>query len=350
MHVLTRAQAIEFVLERDELFDSQENPFARSAWLVHFLVQIAQDDWTIYAPEVFVGAESVMLLYEAPGVPRQALTNYYASLYSPIVGADSHAGRSVGEMVRQITHSAPRTPTIQLSPLDARDADLLTGALRSYGWYVKRYFSFGNWYLPCADLSFDAFMAGRDSQLRNTLGRKAKKFLAEPANRIEVIIDPANVSRGMDAYDRVFLKSWKKPEPYPDFVRGWAKICADNGWLRLGIAWAGDIAVAVQFWFVIEGKAYIFKLAYDEDFAKLSAGTILTSHLFRRALDEDKVVEIDYLTGDDGYKRGWMTHRRERVGIIACDRRTLRGMIRSLVESAGDLRRRFIPRPTAIEG
>ncbi len=350
MHVLTRAQAIEFVLERDELFDSQENPFARSAWLVHFLEQIAQDDWTIYAPEVFVGAESVMLLYEAPGVARQALTNYYASLYSPIVGADSHAARSVGEMVRQITHCGPRAPTVQLSPLDARDADLLTGALRSHGWYVKRYFSFGNWYLPCADLSFDAFMASRDSQLRNTLGRKAKKFLGEPANRIEVIIDPANVARGMDAYDRVFLRSWKKPEPYPDFVRGWAKICADNGWLRLGIAWVGDVAVAVQFWFVIEGKAYIFKLAYDEDFAKLSAGTILTSQLFRHALDQDKVVEIDYLTGDDGYKRGWMTHRRERVGIIACDRRTLRGMIRSLVESVGDLRRRFIPRPAAIEG
>ena len=40
----------------------------------------------------------------------------------------------------------------------------------------------------------------------------------------------------MDAYEHVYAKSWKKPEPYPDFVRQWAHICARNNWLRLGVA------------------------------------------------------------------------------------------------------------------
>ena len=119
---------------------------------------------------------------------------------------------------------------------------------------------------------------------------------------------------------------------------GWAAICAARGWLRLGVAWAGDVPIAAQFWFTINRRAYIYKLAYDEAFSKLSAGTVLSAHMFRHALDVDRVVEIDYLTGDDPYKQAWMTHRRERVGVIACNPRTLKGAGRALYEAAGALR------------
>jgi CelD/BcsL family acetyltransferase involved in cellulose biosynthesis len=145
----------------------------------------------------------------------------------------------------------------------------------------------------------------------------------------------------MDAYDRVYAKSWKKPEPYPEFVRRWARICADNGWLRLGVAWVDDVPIAAQFWFTMDRRAYIFKLAYDEDYSKWSAGTVLTAHMVRHSLEQDAVVEIDYLTGDDPYKKTWMTHRRERVGLIACNRRTARGMFTATVEYAGALRKRW---------
>ena len=59
---------------------------AGSAWTEHFLRHIARDDWTIAVPE---HAGSFMLLYAEPGAPNrlQALANYYASLYSPLVAA-----------------------------------------------------------------------------------------------------------------------------------------------------------------------------------------------------------------------------------------------------------------------
>jgi CelD/BcsL family acetyltransferase involved in cellulose biosynthesis len=44
-------------------------------------------------------------------------------------------------------------------------------------------------------------------------------------------------------------------------------------------------------------------------------------------LDVDRVREVDYLTGDDKYKQDWMTHRRERWGILAMNPRTLRGAL-----------------------
>ena len=132
---------------------------------------------------------------------------------------------------------------------------------------------------------------------------------------------------------------------------GWAAICAARGWLRLGIAWSGDVPIAAQFWFTINRRAYIYKLAYDEAFSKLSAGTVLSAHMFRHALDVDRVVEIDYLTGDDPYKQAWMTHRRERVGVIACNPRTLRGATRALYEAMGALRQKLRARqPATIAG
>jgi CelD/BcsL family acetyltransferase involved in cellulose biosynthesis len=135
-------------------------------------------------------------------------------------------------------------------------------------------------------------------------------------------------------------------EPFPQFVRGWARTCAENGWLRLGVAWLGDAPIAAQFWFTLHRRAYIFKLAYDEAHTKLSAGTVLSAHLFRHALEVDRVVEMDYLTGDDGYKKSWMTHRRERIGLLACNLRTPRGLAAAAAEYTGTLRQRLWPSTT----
>jgi hypothetical protein len=175
-------------------------------------------------------------------------------------------------------------------------------------------------------MSFDTYMQARPRQIQNTYSRKSKKFVSDPSAKLEIVTAPEDVERAMQAYQSVYMKSWKQPEPYPAFVPGWADTCARHGWLRLGIAWVNGVPIAAQFWFTMNRRAYIFKLAYDEDYSKLSAGTILTAHMMKHALDVDKVTEIDYLSGDDDYKRNWMTHRRERHGLLACNLLTLVGL------------------------
>ena len=350
MHFLSKSEALEFVRERIDLFEHEErvNPFAGAEWTLHFLQHIAEDDWSIVIPECLVGCESLMLLYSDSKAPyrRTALTNYYASLYSPLISyATSIDGRggALKELVTQLTKIRPRCAVLDFMPLDEESVETsnLQRALSVAGWYVKQYQSFGNWYLPCENISFHEFMNSRESKLLNTWSRKRKKFESDPSDttRLEIIKDLACVDRGMDAYEYVYVRSWKKPEPYKDFVRGWAKICARKGWLRLGVAWLGDKPIAAQFWFTMNDRAYIFKLAYDEEHAKLSAGTVLSAHMFRQALDEDHVKEIDYLTGDDAYKKSWMSHRRQRVGIVACNLRVLRGLLQALKEITGDITR-----------
>lgn len=353
MQVLTKAEALEFVRQRSAVFDEagRSNPFACSAWMLHFIATIARSDWTFLVPEHLDGGRGFMLLYSEPAAPDRwlALTNYYASLYSPListaVSAPDRAG-AVAQLVDQLVQARPRAATVNIAPLDEASPD--TAALRqglsARGWYVRQYFCFGNWYLPCAGVGFETYMKTRDSKLYNTWTRKSKKFkgTTPDGGRLEIVTDPAGVQAAMDAYQRVYSKSWKKPEPYPTFVRDWAAICADNGWLRLGLAWVGDVPIAAQFWFTMDRRAYIFKLAYDEDYSKWSAGTVLSARMFEHALDHDQVIEIDYLTGDDDYKKSWVSERRERIGLMACNPGTPRGLLAAATEYVAALRRRWL--------
>lgn len=320
---MTKTEALEFISERAGIFDQSSSPFSKTAWLLNFVEQVVEPHWQIIAPEYWVGGMSVMLLYD-DGKYVRPLTNYYASLYAPVVASPNALDSMVGEL--------SQCTSINFAPLDADAADALARALRVNGWWSRRYFAEANWYMPGEP--FAQWLAARDSQLRSTIARKGKKFPGE------LRIVTADVDTAMDGYDRVYAKSWKKPEPYPAFVRGWARACAANGWLRLGLATLNGETIAAQFWFVIDDKAYIYKLAYDEAHQQLSAGTLLTAMLMEHVLDVDKVTEVDYLTGDDPYKATWMSRRRERVGLAACNLKTLGGNARALVEFAGLVRQR----------
>ena len=342
MHVLTKADALGYVAEHAALLDAPSNPvnpFASSDWIHHFIDQVVDDDARILALGGGRDAERLMLLSQDAATPSRcaALNNYYASLYSPLACLSDDRVAALRGIVQELSSARPRIATVQFAPLAAEsdDTSALLDALRSQGWYARQYFAFGNWTLPCDGMAFDAFIAGRDSKVRNTLARKSKKLRA--SGSIEVITDPADVERGMDAWDAIYNRSWKQAEPYPGFVRGWARLCAQRGWLRLGLASVEGKPIAAQFWFTIARRAYIFKLAYDEDYAKWSAGTVLSAHLFEQALEQDKVVEIDYLTGDDAYKSAWMSHRRERIGVLACNLRSARGLFAAAREKAAIL-------------
>ena len=126
---------------------------------------------------------------------------------------------------------------------------------------------------------------------------------------------------------------------WTSFVPGLIRCCAQQGWLRLGVVWLQEQPVAAQLWIVAHGKAAIYKLAYDEAFKALGSGTVLTARLMRQVLEHDGVAEVDYLMGDDAYKRSWMSHRRERRGLVAHNPRTLRGLTGAARETLARLLR-----------
>jgi hypothetical protein len=293
--------------------------------------------------------------------PRKlsSLSNYYTSLFSPVWNGASDR-EAAQALVRAVAADSPPWDEIELKPLDVDCPAFhaLKEGLQSAGFVVQTYFCFGNWYLEVDGRSYQQYEAGLPSMLRNTLKRREKKLEKSGRAKIAIVTGGDELQSAIDAYNQVYSASWKKPEPYPRFVPQLIQTCAQLGALRLGVVHVDGEPAAAQFWIVQNGVALIYKLAYDERFTDLSVGTILTATLMRHVIDVDKVQEVDYLTGDDAYKRDWMSGRRERGGILAMNPRTVRGAVaiarhvggRAVKRAVQSLGRRMFKRPNAPVG
>jgi hypothetical protein len=263
------------------------------------------------------------------------LSNYYSSLYAPLAwcaadGTSPIASQTLWHGIGQHLYQHPaRWPVITLSPLDL-DAPFLpplqTG-LKQAGYWTDRFFCFGNWYLAVAQRSFATYAASLPSALRHSIERGQRR-LSKQGNwgiHIQQSTD-AGLEPAIAQFVQVYNKSWKTAEPTPQFIPQLIRMAAAQGWLRLGVLMLNGQAIAAQLWLLKDGKASIYKLAYAKGYEKLSAGSVLTHALMQHVIDIDQATEVDYLTGDDAYKRDWMSHRRERWGLIAFSPRTPRGL------------------------
>lgn len=273
------------------------------------------------------------------GVSVGALSNYYSTEFKPAL-ARSVTGVDLTPMMRVLRRESDAHPVLRFAPMDpqSREYAALQVGLQTAGYAVFQYFCHGNWYLPVQE-PWAAYLAQRPGELRTTLARKRKRLLADGGS-IEIASAGADVECCIAAYQQVYARSWKHPEPVPDFMPELIRLCARRGWMRMGIAWLGQLPIAAQLWVVAHGRAAIYKLAYDEDYKQHAAGTVLTGQLMQHVLDVDQVNEVDYLTGDDAYKQQWMTHRRERWGLVAYDLHTVRGCAGALRQWASEKLRR----------
>lgn len=274
------------------------------------------------------------------GVEVGALANYYTTLYAPSV-EDELAPEDLLPLILAMRRDHRGTPAYRFSPMDpqSREFRLLRDALRLAGLHTSEYFAFGNWYLQVGS-DWQEYLKGRSGQLRSTLKRMTKRLAADNGH-LEIIRDEADVERGIAAYQAVYGASWKVPEPFVDFVPGLIRLCARRGWLRLGLAWIGDKPIAAQLWITHAGRSHIYKVAYDEAYKANAPGTLVTALLLESAIQDDRVVEVDYLIGDDPYKKTWMSHRRERFGLVAYDPTTPRGLLGLARQLVGNAWRRL---------
>lgn len=273
------------------------------------------------------------------GRTLDSLSNYYSSLFGPMQWhpaaspSATHGNVDAQTLWNAIGNHLRRDPAhwpvITLSPLDAQSAFYrhIFAGLRHAGYWVDSYFCFGNWYLQVEQRRFAVYFQSLPSALRNSIARGQRRLTNSGAwdIRVHVATGP-ELDEAIASFVHVYSDSWKGPEPNTQFIPRLAHMAAAQGWLRLGILTHNGKPIAAQLWFVNGSKASIFKLAYCKGVERFSAGSVLTSAMMEHVLDIDQVAEVDYLTGDDNYKRDWMSHRRERLGIVAFNSTTARGL------------------------
>lgn len=255
------------------------------------------------------------------GRKLHSFTNFYTMEYGPLAA--------------EITDSAATVPiasidTVELRLLDPRRASDVSTRLKRTGFYTRTYFMFDNWYVTLDGKTFDQYLATRPSRLVSTIKRRRKKLEAKHHVRIAIDVTAERVRDFIAVYER----SWKRPEPFPEFIPTLAETCARLGVLRLGILDVDGSPAAAQLWITTGRKAVIYKLAYDDSYLDFSVGSILSSEMFRHAIDVDHVEEIDYGVGSEPYKRDWMEQKRELHGVIAHNLGTPRGIGTAVVEKA----------------
>ena len=268
----------------------------------------------------------------------ESFGNFYTTLYAPLQTSNI-GNRALRHLLAAAVKEHGGAHVMLFAPLDsdAPSFDQLYNEIKAIGWIPFSFFCFGNWFLK-VDGDWQSYLRGRSANLRSTINRMTKKFTGA-GGTLEVIKDSTNIEQAIAAFEEVYSSSWKIPEPYPEFIPALIRRMAEKGMLRLGIARLGTQAIACQLWIVTGKKASIFKVAYHEDYAEYSPGTVLTAHLLHHVIDDDHVTEVDFLKGDDKYKRIWMSHRRERRGIVAYNPATFIGLVLLAKERMGRMAR-----------
>lgn len=264
----------------------------------------------------------------------ESLGNYYTALYSPAISSDATPADVLFLLEALKKDQAPLV-SMRFSPMDPQSPNysLLRDALKSAGLSPFEFFCFGNWYLN-VNGNWKAYFMSRTGSLRSTIKRMTRKLVAD-GGRLEIISDAADVERALQAYEQVYRASWKNTEPHPNFIQGLVRASAAQGWLRLGVAWLGHKPIAAQIWIVANKKSNIYKLAYDESYKAYAPGTLLTALLMQHSFEVDQVSKVDYLMGDDPYKKTWMSARQERWGMVAYNPATVVGAMLLVKEVAG---------------
>lgn len=262
-----------------------------------------------------------LLLLVGEDENRESFCHRYTSLYSPLFLDERRY-----DTLRCLANGISQMPihSLSLSPVDGNSDSIqdLRRSLETVGYEYHQSFFFYNWIHRTSQQSFDDYMAERPSQLRNTINRKRRKLEREQNYEIR-LFKGTEVHSGLTDYHSAYSASWKANEQYVELLDAVAINLSLPDWTRLAILYIDGQAAAAQIWFVVKGKASIFRLAYDNNWKHYSPGSILTAYLMHYVIDIDKVEEIDFLTGNDAYKQDWMSERRERHRVMFVKQRKL---------------------------
>lgn len=303
----------------DTLFagSAQRSLFLSRPWFENLAATAAQDPAGLRLAGVLEGGRLLALLplLAGPDGVWRAWRHRYTTHYSLLL-ADGDPTAVLRCLVQGL--QGLRLRALLLEPVGDWDPAInaLRQALVAAGFVCETRFRFYNWVLRPGGQSYAEYLAARPPRLRNTLARRQRRLQREQDYRLQLHVGD-QVPAAMVDYHAVYRASWKASEQYAGLLDGLVGLSAAPGWPRLGVLTIQGRPVAAQLWFVVGGRASIFRLAHDQAWQRYSPGSLLTAWMLRRMLDVERVVEVDFLTGNEPYKQDWMGQRRECL-VLSC--------------------------------
>lgn len=212
------------------------------------------------------------------------------------------------------------SPTIAALEMLARDGPLrLRRCPRTVSPYIAIH---GNW---------ESYLASRSYKFRRNTRRRLKS-VSDPKGGLAVtrLASPESASI-VEVLADVEQRSWKAQEGNRklttftgrEFYRRYFSAFAALGLLRVWTATLHSRTIAYLVLFVQKGKCYCYNGAYAldaVDTVNLSPVAMLHDAAIQDAFREE-LSEYDFLSGDEPYKDGWCTGRREIDHVAICSDR-----------------------------
>jgi hypothetical protein len=182
------------------------------------------------------------------------------------------------------------------------------------------YHCFNYYYLDEIPETGNLYLTSRSKKLRDNLRRYRKRLEDKGSISVEIVSNPENTPRCVDLHYRIRENSWKNPDEKSAFHRDLFKFASLKGWLRCCIFMFDKKPIASQIRFVHNRHAYFISTMYDIAYKKYSPGNLLLAETAKYLIDTDKVVEMNYLYGDEDYKKEWLEKKAERNGLVLFNR------------------------------
>lgn len=183
-------------------------------------------------------------------------------------------------------------------------------------------------YVPIP-ISVDSFYKELSRMFRKNLRRYMRK-LKEECGKVELkkYNEIGSVKETMNLFFELHQKRWKSKhmpgvfstQTIRNFYMDLAKKFASKGWLFLYFLTVNDEPVAAKYCFEYNQKMFSALSGFDPDYSKYSVGNLLTLKIIKKCI-EKKLVEFDFMKGDEPYKFGWTKKYRRNLNIRFINKR-----------------------------
>lgn len=325
--------------------DLKKDVFLSYLWFENYITNVAN----VASEKVFFlllkneDGECIAVLPLCESAPSEkvktlsSLSNYYSPIFDLIFVSEKISRKeAIAALFEGFREEFRRYDIVDIFPLYSDAAEDFKS--QTMAWHLRPaiYLKSGNWMHSFTDET--SFYNGLSHKIKNTIKRKTNKLNREKGFSFHYYTEPEELQSGISEYEMIYDKSWKESEPFPSFIRQFVESFGSIKSIRLGSLKIDDVAVAAQIWIINKNEAYIYKLAYDPKFKNYSVGTILTNEMCKKCIQEENVTLIDFLTGDDKFKKDWMLERRNLVGVQWANMTTFRGLLAYLANTFSSIK------------
>ncbi len=266
--------------------------------------------------------------------------------FVPLAPTGAALPGGVAAAVFDALHGGPPThDVIRFSPLlsSAPLAAEVVAALRSTDHFVQVYRHPPARYEAVAGMSAQAYLAARPRSLRESLERNTRLLLEGGRGRFHFPCNRELLEATWGDVRRIVESTPVEGEPErPNYLGSMMALAASHGALRLGLFYLDGVPVAMQFWIVSAGIARCLRIWSAQDQRVFPIDDVLTQMMAVCLIDGDRAAVLDFGVIDEEFAGNWAPQSRERIGIAAFTRRTLRGL-RGAVRHVGAQRAKSLP-------